>query len=95
MIKENQVASGVRVKLNESFKAKCLGDEYLMQEPILFIAESKAYNDSIGSYVFIKGGSLINSGTAYLHQLYLEFPIPEVPLYTLEEMNIIDKSKKL
>ena len=93
MIKENQIASAVRVKLNESFKAKCLGDEYLMQEPVLFIAEAKAYNDSIGPYVFIKGGSLTNSGTAYLHQLDLEFPMPETPLYTWDEMDAINKSK--
>lgn len=81
MIKSNQIALGVRVKLNENFEVKCLGDTYLKEEPIIFISESKAYNDQRGEYVMIKGGSLINSGYAYLDQLDLEFPVPEKPLY--------------
>lgn len=85
MIKSNQIARGVRVKLNENFKDKCLGDSYLRDEKILFIDESKPYNDSIGEYVFIKGGSLINSGYAYLDQLDLVNPVPEMPLYNFKE----------
>ena len=81
-IKSDNVALGVRVKLNEKFKAKCLGDEYLIeQEEIIFISEAHIYNDQIGQYAMIRGGSLINSGYAYLDQLDLEFPVPEKPLY--------------
>jgi hypothetical protein len=83
MVKENRIAYGVRVKLNENFKEKCLGDKYLMEEPVLFIADGHIYNDTIGKYVFIKGGSLCNSGTAYLDQIDLEFEVPEKPLYDL------------
>lgn len=82
MVKENQVAQGVRVKLNENFEQKCLGDKYLVeQESVLFISDGHIYNDVNGKYVFIKGGSLTNSGYAYLDQLDLEFPVPEKPLY--------------
>lgn len=82
-IKSINVAYGVRVKLNENFKDKCLADQYLREESVLFISEYKVFNDSKGEYVMIRGGSLINSGYAYLDQLDLEFPIPETPLYRL------------
>ena len=92
-MKANQVARGVRVKLNNTFEIKSLSDKYLACEPILFIYESHIYNDSYkGEYVFIKGGSLINSGIAYLSELDLEFPISETPLYSHET---IDYNKDL
>jgi hypothetical protein len=87
MIKSNQVARGVRVKLNSTFEIKSLSDKYLACEPIIFICESHIYNDRKGEYVFIKGGSLTNSGIAYLTELDLEFPINEVPLYSHETIN--------
>ena len=80
-VKTNQIAYGVRVKLTEKFIDKCLGDTYLKDEKVLFISEGHIYNDMKGDYIFIKGGSLINSGIAYLDELELEFPIPEKPLY--------------
>ncbi len=83
MVKSNQVALGVRVKLNENFEVKCIGDNYLKEEPIIFISESKPYNDQRGEYVMLRGGSLTNSCYAYLDQLDLEFPVPNSPLYTL------------
>lgn len=91
-MKTNQVARGVRVKLNDSFEIKSLSDRYLACEPILFISESHVYNDQKGEYVFIKGGSLTNSGVAYLSELELEFPISETPLYSHET---IDYNKDL
>lgn len=30
MIKKNRIAYGVRVKLNDNFEKKCLGDDYLV-----------------------------------------------------------------
>lgn len=92
MIKINQVARGVRVKLNSTFEIRSLSDKYLACEPILFICESHIYNDQNGKYVFIKGGSLANSGAAYLSELELEFPISETPLYSHET---IDYNKDL
>jgi hypothetical protein len=92
MIKINQVARGVRVKLNSTFEIKSLSDKYLACEPILFICESHIYNDQRGEYVFIKGGSLTNSGVAYLSELDLEFLVPETPLYSHE---IVDYGKDL
>jgi hypothetical protein len=83
MIKESNVASGVRVKLNTEFSVKCIGDTYLKDEPVLFISDSNAYNDAKGHYVLIRGGSLMNSGYAYLNELDLEFPVPTKPLYQL------------
>jgi len=82
-IKKSQVALHVRVKLNENFQIKCLGDEYLVKDEIIFIADNHIYNDQIGEYVHIKGytipkegeGIYINSGYAYLNQMDLEFPI--------------------
>jgi hypothetical protein len=82
-MKSNQVAYGVRVKLNENFEEKCLGDKYLREETVIFISEAKTYNDAKGEYVMLRGGSLTNSGYAYLDQLDLEFPVPNTPLYTL------------
>jgi len=81
MIKSTNVAIGVRVKLNENFKEKCLGDQFLKQEKVLFIREHKPYNDPQGEYVHVTGGSLTNSGYAYLNELDLEFPVPDRPLY--------------
>lgn len=80
-MKTNQVAYGVRVKLKDNFEKKCLGDNYLAEEQVLFISEGHVYNDQRGEYVMIKGGSLTNSGYAYLDELELEFPVPEKPLY--------------
>lgn len=82
-MKSNRVAYGVRVKLNDKFEEKCIGDKYLRDETVLFISEEKPYNDERGEWVYIKGGSLTTSGYAYLDQLDLEFPVPEQPLYTL------------
>ena len=83
MIKLTNIAYGVRVKLNENFEIKSLSDEHLKREQVLFICQEKPYNDEKGYYVFIKGGSLINSGCAYLDELDLEFPVPTKPLYDL------------
>ncbi len=83
MLKESRIAYGVQVKLNSNFEEKCLGDKYLMDEPVIFIADPKVYNDTRGEYVYIRGGSLTNSGYAYLDQLDLVFEVPERPLYIL------------
>lgn len=81
-MKRNQVAKDVRVKLNEKWEPRCLGDNYLkFEESVIFISDGHIYNDVIGEYVFIKGGSLTTSGYAYLDELDLEFPIGETPLY--------------
>jgi len=82
-VKSSQVAYGVRVKLNDNFEEKCLGDRYLKDEKVLFIRDPKPYKDIKGEYVWVTGGSLINSGYVYLDQIDLEFPIPETPLYQL------------
>jgi len=84
-MKKQEVARNVRVKLNENFKIDSLADKYLTEEPIIFIADNHIYNDIKGEYVFIKGGSFLNSTTAYLTELDLEFPITENPLYTTQE----------
>lgn len=87
MIKTNQVARLVRVKLNSNFEINSLSDKYLACEPILYIAESHIYNDQQGEYVFIRGGSHTNSGTAYLNELDLEFPIDDKVLYSHETID--------
>ena len=87
MIKKNQVAKDVRVKLNSKFVINSLSDKYLACEPILYIAESHVYNSLEKDYVFIKGGSHTNSGIAFLDELDLEFPITEVPLYFHETID--------
>ena len=86
-MKTNQVAKDVRVKLNSTFEIKSLSDKYLVCEPILFISEGHVYNDEKGEYVFIKGGSLVNSGIAYLSELDLEFPTPQSPLYSHDSVD--------
>jgi hypothetical protein len=89
MIKPNQVARGVRVKLNTNFEINSLAHHYLACEPILFIDDSHIYNDSQGPYVFLRGGSRLNSGIAYLNQIELEFPIPESPLYSNSDIDYL------
>lgn len=89
-MKSNRVAYGVRVKLNSKFQEKCLGDKYLKNERILFIADTKPFNDAKGEYVHVRGGSLVNSGYAYLDELDLEFEVPEDPLYAFDEKKITD-----
>lgn len=89
-IKENTIARGVRVVLNENFEQKCLGDKYLVEmEDTLFIADGSVYNDSKGKYVHIKGGTLTNSGYAYLDQLDLEFPVPERPISEKKHQHVL------
>ena len=83
MLKENRIAYGVRVKLTPNFQEKCLGDKYLKEERVLFIRDTKPYQDQKGKYVYISGGSLTTSGYAYLDELELEFEVPESPLKTI------------
>lgn len=80
-IQAKHIAYGVRVKLNSQFVEKCLGDKYLKDEPVLFISDTKPYNDVKGEYVHITGGSLTNSGYTYLNELDLEYPVPKTLLY--------------
>lgn len=82
-IKPEEVARGVRVRLNKNFKPRNLSAEYLLQEKVLFIEESKPYNDEKGEYVRVRGGSLISSGMVYLNELDLLFPVPTSPLYKI------------
>lgn len=93
-MKNQEVARNVRVKLNTKFKINSLADKYLSEEPIIFIADNHIYNDQIGEYVFIKGGSFLNSTTAYLTELDLEFPITEIPLYFTEDYSWKDSAVK-
>lgn len=87
MIKKNQVAKDVRVKLNSNFVINSLSDKYLACEPILYIADPHIYNSLEKDYVFIRGGSHTNSGIAFLDELDLEFPITKVPLYSHETID--------
>lgn len=89
-IKVNTIARGVRVKLNDKFESKCIGDNYLMEEDVIFIAEGHVYNDSKGEYVHLRSGSLTNSGYAYLDQLDLEFPVPERPIETKKHQHVLN-----
>lgn len=73
MIRPHEVAYKVRVKLNDQFVEKCLGDKYLREEPIIYIRDGKVYNDGKSDYVHISGK--LNSGYAYLNQLDLEFNV--------------------
>lgn len=82
MVKQNQVAKGVRVKLNSNFEINSLSDRYLACEPVLFIIDSHVYNDEGGYYVFVQGGSKTNSGLVYLNEIDLEFPISDSPIYS-------------
>lgn len=87
MVKDNQIAIGVRVKLNSNFEINSLSDKYMACEDILFIAEKHIYNDSNGKYVYVRGGSFTNSGAVYLNEIDLEFPINDKPLYSHEDIN--------
>lgn len=80
-MKKNRIAAGVRVKLSEIWFEKSLGDRYLAEEPVIFIADGHIYNDVKGEYVFLKGGSGTTSGVAYLNEIEPEFPMPEGCLY--------------
>jgi len=84
-MKTNQVARGVRVKLNEKWEEKCLGDKHLAAEPVIFISDNHIYNDQKGEYVHLQGGSGTIGGYAYLDQLELEFPLPEGSLYPYDQ----------
>ena len=86
-MKAIEVARKVRVKLNSNFEINSLSDKYLAYEPILYIADNHIYNDAKGEYVFIRGGSHVNSGAVYLNELDLEFPIGESPLYSYESID--------
>ena len=81
-MKLNQIAKDVRIVLNDNFEPRNLGEEYLIKDPIKWIADGHIYNDEIGEYVRIKGYTksedgavFINNGIAYLSQIDLEFPI--------------------
>jgi len=92
MIKPNEIARKVRVRLNAQFKEKCLGDKYLKGEPILYIQEHNVYTDTRGQYVMIKGTH--NSGYAYLNELDLVFDVdgdgnPMQPSMTREQADLL------
>ncbi len=92
MLKSNQVAKDVRVKLNSNYTISSLSRKYLACEPIIYISDGHIYNDSKGEYVFVRGGSHTNSDAVYLNEIDLEFPIGENFLYSHE---IIDYKKDL
>ncbi len=98
MLKPNRIAYGVRVRLNEQFQVKCLGDDYLKMEKVLWVTDTQAANDTKGHYVHISGGSMTGGGYAYLNELELEpdpeFKVPESPLYYFEGEKIIDIPQK-
>ena len=83
MIKKSQVALHVRVKFNDKFEPKCLGEVFLVDNELIWISDDHIFNDERGEYVRLRGydepkpgeGTYINSGYAYLNQLDLEFPI--------------------
>ena len=92
-IKKSQIALHVRVKFNENFKPKCLGDEYLLQDKIIFIKGKDIYNDSNGDYIFV--GSAINSTTVYLNEIDLEFPIDDYGIITPSKLELRIEELKL
>lgn len=87
MIKHNQVAMHVRVKLNSNFEINSISQKCLACERIIYISANRIYNDTKGDYVNIRGGSNTNSGQAYLNQLDLEFPINSDVLYSHETID--------
>jgi len=99
MIRKSQVALHVRVLLNENFKPKCLGEEYLVKDKIIYISDQAIYNDEIGDYVHISSTNF-NGGYAYLNQLDLEFPIeiknkPKVGVEYDEYQKLLEDQDKL
>jgi len=90
-LNKNTIAYGVRIKLKDNFVQKCIGDKFLVeQEDILFISEGHVYNDSKGEYVMIKGGSLTNSGYAYLDELELLHPVPNKPIVNKPHQHVLN-----
>lgn len=73
MLKVENVAIGIRVKLNSDFKPKNENDENLKKEDIIFISDNKCYKDDKGEFVNIMCDSLLISSYAYLNELELEF----------------------
>ncbi len=94
-IRKSQVALHVRVKLNENWKPKSLSDEYLQQDKVIFIKGTEIYNDTQGTYIFV--GSMFNTGTVYLNQIDLEFPISDigVPAPTKLDLKIEELEKDI
>jgi hypothetical protein len=94
MVNKRNIAIGVKVKLNSSFKEKCIGDKFLRFEPILFISDSFIMNDEAGESVYINGGSLGNSGRVYLTEIDLEFDYHKPQYYFDDNNEIVWLNKK-
>jgi hypothetical protein len=88
MIKPNEVARKVLVKLNNQFVIKSIADRNLACEKILYIDDNKIHNDQFGDWVWVRGGSGINKTLVYLKELDLAFPI-DGPLYTNSEIDYL------
>ncbi len=73
-IRESQIALHVRVKFNENWSSKSLGEEYLTEDKVIYIAEKHVYQDELGKYIHLKSNNF-NAGRAYLNQIDLEFPV--------------------
>lgn len=73
MIKRNQCAADVIVKLLPSYSPNSLSDKYLLQEEQLYMQDGNVYNDISGEYIFVSGCSGFNSGTVYLRDLELAY----------------------
>lgn len=84
-VKPSQIARDVRIVLNKNWMPKSIGDGYLLQEPELYIADGgKPNNDANGDWVFISSEHQpdmkehitgVNSGTAYLTEINLKYPV--------------------
>ena len=82
MIKKEQVALHVRVKFNDNFEPKSLGEKYLVNDDVIYISDNHIFNNEKGDYVRLNGYTknvyneiYTNSGYAYLNEIDLEFPI--------------------
>lgn len=76
MVRKSQVALHVRVKLNDKFNPKSIAEEYLVKSDVIYIAQEHVFNDSVGDYVLLSSTApLFGSGSAYLTEIDLEFPI--------------------
>ena len=77
-LKKHELARNVRVKFHSFVVPSSIGQEYLMtQEEYLYVRDPHVFNDQGGDYVFVNGGSGMNSGVAYLDDLELEFPVSD------------------
>lgn len=85
MIYRNEVAKGVRVRLNKNWRPETPSEIELEKEPVLFIVSPLVTTIFGEDTISVMSGSFLYYTQIQLRHLVMEYPTPTKPLYSPKE----------